>query len=219
MKYHFSFERKRLFLLLAGMCLLGFLTFVGGMVTGIGLWMPTRSEIALLQQSRGITGATVSATAPAVPALTAPALTAATLTAPAIKAPALTAPTVTPPAPAAASIPRAAEAPQPAAPAAAAAAEPLPEAPLVHPPITKTRNLFCLQLGSFSNQDNAKKLQAELKDKGYAAIIFEQIDSDQRTWHAVRIGGYDSLDSASRAAADFSNKERIQALVRKSDSL
>lgn len=101
-----------------------------------------------------------------------------------------------------------------------------PPAPAVLSPLqaaaqaTSTADdVFALQLGSFLKPENAKQLQAELKDKGYAATIFRSTDADQRTWHTVRISGFKTLVAASQAAADFSAKERIQALVRRSDSL
>jgi len=206
MSYQFSFDRKRLLALIAGQVFVAVLMFAGGMVAGIALWAPSRHDIALLR-NKGEVSPVVAAEA-AVPKL------------PAMPQPA---------------IPHAAEAPaptpQPAAPApaeTAAVQKPAPAAPAAAPAETAPVRLvtseasgeFCLQLGSFEKAENARKLQSDLKDKGIAAIIFDQTDSaSQRTWHAVRVGGYGSLDSAAQAAADFSNKWRIQAMVRRSDSL
>ncbi|HXS94004.1 MAG TPA: SPOR domain-containing protein [Candidatus Limnocylindrales bacterium] len=206
MSYQFSFDRKRLLALIAGQVFVALLMFAGGMVAGIAMWAPSRHDIALLK-NKGEVSPVVAAEA-AVPKL------------PAMPQPA---------------IPHAAEAPaptpQPAAPApaeTAAVQKPAPAAPAAAPAETAPVRLvtseasgeFCLQLGSFEKAENARKLQSDLKDKGIAAIIFDQTDSaSQRTWHAVRVGGYGSLDSAAQAAADFSNKWRIQAMVRRSDSL
>jgi cell division septation protein DedD len=74
-------------------------------------------------------------------------------------------------------------------------------------------------LGAFTDPKGAKLLQTSLKEKGYNPIIFQAVDADHKTWHAVRIGGYKDLESASHAAAEFSGKEQIQALVRRSDAL
>jgi cell division septation protein DedD len=64
---------------------------------------------------------------------------------------------------------------------------------------------FCIQLGTFNDPKIAKALQASLKEKGYNPIIFQAVDADHKTWHAVRIGGYKDLESASHAAAEFSS--------------
>lgn len=78
---------------------------------------------------------------------------------------------------------------------------------------------YCLQLGAFTDLKKAQQLQASLKDRGYTAIIFEGIDSGYKAWHAVRISKYPDIDSATKAAADFTAKERLQAIVRPSDQL
>jgi cell division septation protein DedD len=78
---------------------------------------------------------------------------------------------------------------------------------------------YVLPFGAFRAQKSAKQLQATLKERGYATTIFNMVDEDQRTWHMVRFGGYKDLPSAAKAAADISDKEGIQALVRRSDSL
>jgi len=78
---------------------------------------------------------------------------------------------------------------------------------------------YCLQLGAFTDLKKAQQLQASLKDRGYAPIIFEGIDSGYKAWHAVRISKYPDIDSATKAAADFTAKERLQAIVRPSDEL
>jgi cell division protein FtsN len=80
-------------------------------------------------------------------------------------------------------------------------------------------DLFALQLGSFLDPKNARQLQAELKDRGYNSSIVTALDSEQREWHVVRMGSYKTLESAAQAAADFSGKERINALVRHANTL
>ena len=81
------------------------------------------------------------------------------------------------------------------------------------------RDAFSLQLGAFRDAKNAHQMQSDLKERGYSANIFSALDSEQREWHTVRIGGFDALASASRAAIDFTGKERIQGLVRRSNAL
>jgi DedD protein len=189
MKYEFN--RSRLTLLSICMLLLLLLSFAAGVVTGIGLWMPTRSEIALLKRK--------------------PAAEVTLASAP---------PTHTPP-------------PQPP-PAAAASPEPPPTTaeavPAPPAPVTVAAEVpaaaspeddgsFVIQLGSFRDEKNAKQLQGELKERGYAAKIMTALDGDQREWHVVRMGSYKTVAVAAKAAADFTAKERIQALVRRSSAL
>jgi len=102
-----------------------------------------------------------------------------------------------------------------AAPAPAAAAAPVVEAEAPPPPPPD----YCLQLGAFTDLKKAQQLQATLKDRGYTAIIFEGIDTGYRPLHAVRISKFTDIDSATKAASDFTAKERLQAIVRPSDQL
>jgi cell division protein FtsN len=189
--------------------LLCLLAYAAGIVTGIALWMPTQAEIALLNaHGSGAASATAAARLP----LEHPAL------------PAVGPPPVLPTLPAADTHVKAAAAPPPAPPSAhpspvAAMAAPLP-AP-VQPPAAAApeEDVFSLQLGAFRDPKNAKLLQADLKERGYSATILTAVDSEQREWYAVRIHGFKTVASAARAAAEFTNKERMQALIRASDGL
>jgi cell division septation protein DedD len=184
--YHFEFPRKRLVLLAACGILAGLLVFASGMVAGIILWNPARSELAALKNQGART----------------PALPAAAATALAVSRP-----------PAVPALP----AEEPEKPPAAIAEPPAAEAPARVAAPAGGANNFSLQIGLFEKADDARKLLTTLKDKGYNAMVVDQTDSQRHAWYAVRIIGYPTLASASDAAAKFSNKERIQALVRKSD--
>jgi cell division septation protein DedD len=204
--YHFTFNRLRLFVMFLCLGLLGLLSYAAGVVTGIGLWMPTHAEIALLKDNlRG-------GSAPALrsPETAAASLERAAATAPGEKAVAG--------GPMAAAAPPATPAAQPAAPANpspfAAMAAPLPV-----PAPAPQDDVFSVQLGVFRDSKNAQQLVADLKQKGYPAIIFTALDEQQREWHVVRIPGFKTLDSAAGAAANFTNKERLQAIVRRSAAL
>ena len=78
---------------------------------------------------------------------------------------------------------------------------------------------YCLQLGAFTNLKLAQQLQATLKDKGYTTVIFEGVDVGYKRWHAVRMSKFPDVDSATKAAADFTAKEKLQAIVRPSGQL
>jgi cell division septation protein DedD len=193
MEYQFSFDKKRLIFVFAGLLFAGVLTFCCGVVIGIGMWMPTRKELAEVRTkadpAEKVASAKAALKVPELPGKTAPIAQAAPPT-PAV-APA-TAPAV------------------PADPLAASAVAAAPN-PADEP--------FVLQLGAFRDQKRAKELQTELKGKGYATTIFNMVDEGQKTWHMVRFGGFKDLDAAAQAASAFMDKEGIQALVRRSDSL
>jgi cell division septation protein DedD len=211
----FHFTRKRLVTLVAGLVLVAVLTYAAGVITGIALAIPTRQELALLKASKHpLAAGSISAALPAAPALAAPAITAPQMPA---APPALTAAAAPPAvAPSAAATPAA---PQPASalPNPQQTASPQPAA--AAPGLDDDADTFSLQIGSFRDVKNARQLQTDLKERGYAANVLTALDSDEREWHVVRIDGYKTLASAARAAADFSRKERLQALVRRSNNL
>jgi DedD protein len=63
-----------------------------------------------------------------------------------------------------------------------------------------TTGMWAVQLGSFSNKQNAEKLAADLRKQGYAAFLSQlQIDSGQL--HRVRIGPQKDRQSAEAMAA------------------
>lgn len=213
----YQFSSKRLFVLLICFVALGTLTFTAGLLTGLGLAMPTREEIAMLKASKAPKLAVAEGPPhlPSAPVAVPPHLPAAVPQA-AAPAPPKTEPAVPPavqPASPAAQNPVAAPASEPAAPPVVVA--PAPTMAASQP----EQNVFSLQLGSFRDLNHAKQLQSDMKDRGYATSILTALDSDQREWHVVRIDGFKTLASASQAAAEFIGKERIPAVVRRSKSL
>lgn len=60
--------------------------------------------------------------------------------------------------------------------------------------------LWAVQLGSFSNQQNAERLAAELRKQGYAAFL-SQLSTADGALHRVRIGPQKDRDSAEVVAA------------------
>ena len=100
--------------------------------------------------------------------------------------------------------PVAAEAkPEPAKP------EPEPEPKSTEPPATKPAatqpaasptGMWAVQLGSFSNKENAEDLAASLRKQGYAAFV-SQLQTDNGILHRVRIGPQKDRASAEAMAA------------------
>jgi DedD protein len=77
------------------------------------------------------------------------------------------------------------------------ATEPSPATPT---PAASNTGMWAVQLGSFSNKENAEKLAAELRKQGYAAFL-SQLNTGSGTLHRVRIGPQKDRDSAEAMAA------------------
>lgn len=86
-------------------------------------------------------------------------------------------------------------------PAAEPRTEPVPaKATQEKPAATSSTGMWAVQLGSFSNKDNAEKLAADLRKQGYAAFL-SQLDTDSGQLHRVRIGPQKDRESAEAMAA------------------
>jgi len=79
------------------------------------------------------------------------------------------------------------------------APEPVRE-PVVEQPAASTTGMWAVQLGSFSNKDNAEKLAADLRKQGYAAFL-SQLTTDSGQLHRVRIGPQKDRESAEAMAS------------------
>lgn len=60
--------------------------------------------------------------------------------------------------------------------------------------------MWAVQLGSFSSQENAERLAADLRKQGYAAFL-SQLQTDSGALHRVRIGPQKDRDSAAAVAS------------------
>jgi len=80
---------------------------------------------------------------------------------------------------------------------AKSAPEPRPEAAK---PAASTTGMWAVQLGSFSNKQNAEKQAADLRKQGYAAFL-SQLKTDSGQFHRVRIGPQKDRESAEAMAA------------------
>ncbi len=86
-------------------------------------------------------------------------------------------------------------------PASAPAPEPRPQtpAPTVVDETDSSTGMWAVQLGSFSNQQNAEKLAAELRKQGFAAFL-SRLTTASGPLHRVRIGPQKDRDSAEAMA-------------------
>jgi len=66
-------------------------------------------------------------------------------------------------------------------------------------PATSTTGMWAVQLGSFSNKQNAEKLAADLRKQGYAAFL-SQLSTGSGPLHRVRIGPQKDRESAEAMA-------------------
>ena len=60
--------------------------------------------------------------------------------------------------------------------------------------------MWAVQLGSFSNQGNAERLAADLRQQGFAAFLSD-VSTDKGVLHRVRIGPQKDRESAEVMAA------------------
>ena len=67
-------------------------------------------------------------------------------------------------------------------------------------PAASATGMWAVQLGSFSNKQNAEKLAADLRKQGYAAFL-SQLETDEGRLHRVRIGPQKDRQSAEAMAA------------------
>ncbi|MEM7805269.1 MAG: SPOR domain-containing protein [Pseudomonadota bacterium] len=82
------------------------------------------------------------------------------------------------------------------------APEQAPETPPQTAPAASDGQLWAVQVGSFSNRDNAQRLASELRGRGLLAFL-SQVESGGRTLHRVRVGPQASRAEASAVAAEL----------------
>ncbi len=79
---------------------------------------------------------------------------------------------------------------------------------------------FAVQIGAFLSKTNAETRDLVLKTKGYNARVVPLADKKGVIWYSVRLGKiYSSLEEAQETASALSEKEKMPAIVRPSDSL
>ena len=101
--------------------------------------------------------------------------------------------------------------PEPKATPPEQAPEPVKE-PVVEQAVTSTTGMWAVQLGSFSNKDNAEKLAADLRKQGYAAFL-SQVATDSGQLHRVRIGPQKDRESAEAMASRLAKVGRKGQVV------
>ena len=93
---------------------------------------------------------------------------------------------------------------------------PLPEEAIPAPatsqaaqPATTTPKAWAVQVGSFTQRDNAMRLRDQLRSKRYKAFV-EQISSADKTFYRVRVGPEVSRDKAVALQKELQTKMKLQ---------
>ena len=89
-----------------------------------------------------------------------------------------------------------------------AAQEPLATMPSTPPDLAA----WAVQVGSFSNEANARKLRDSLRRKGYTAYT-ESIQNQGKTFYRVRVGPTTERRQAEQLQAALASKESLRGLV------
>ncbi len=76
---------------------------------------------------------------------------------------------------------------------------------------TQDRNAYWIQVGAYSNQQNANNLVEEYKSKGYNAVVIDPSSSDRTKLYRVRLGGYPTREQAERARDELARQENKSA--------
>jgi cell division septation protein DedD len=78
---------------------------------------------------------------------------------------------------------------------------------------------FSIQVGAFRSKANADEISAQLTQKGYAPFIFQVTDAQQRSFYMVRFGHFGTRDEAAQALADYTRKQKQNAVIVRSESM
>jgi len=72
---------------------------------------------------------------------------------------------------------------------------------------------YRVQVGAFSSEENALRLQERMKSAGFMAQIHISKDLDRRIWYHVLIGDHKDQKSALKQAAEYVDKYNMKAVV------
>lgn len=117
-----------------------------------------------------------------------------------------------------AAAPAATPAAPPAPPATASAppsanGEAKPPAKAATPPASMPAGRYTVQVGSFSVTANADSLAQRLQGGGFQAYTVDWTDGSNRSWRAVRVGGFADQSAAKREAEQLKTKMGLNPVV------
>jgi len=70
-----------------------------------------------------------------------------------------------------------------------------------------SQDVYWIQVGAYSSQQNANALVEEYEKKGYNAIVREPSPTDSRKLYRVRLGGYPTREQAEKARNELAKQE------------
>jgi cell division septation protein DedD len=82
-----------------------------------------------------------------------------------------------------------------------------------HHPQNHARPLYTLQIGSFSNAEEAKKRIAELETSELKPFLKEAEIHGKGKWYRLYLGGYASREAAQHAGESFQSKHKIESFI------
>jgi cell division septation protein DedD len=74
-------------------------------------------------------------------------------------------------------------------------------------PPSQSQNVYWIQVGAYSSQQNANNLAEEYKGKGYNTMVVEPSPSATRKLYRLRLGGYPTRDQAEKARDELARQE------------
>lgn len=85
----------------------------------------------------------------------------------------------------------------------------VPEEKVQAKPATSSpnQNVYWIQVGAYSNRQNANALVEEYKRKGYNTMVLEPSPTDRRKLYRVRLGGYPTREQAEKARDELAQQE------------
>jgi DedD protein len=87
--------------------------------------------------------------------------------------------------------------------------KPAPSTNQAEQPAASTPKAWAVQVGSFTQRDNAMRLRDQLRRKRYKAFV-EQISSADRTFYRVRVGPEVSRNKAAALQKELQTKMKLQ---------
>jgi cell division septation protein DedD len=86
-------------------------------------------------------------------------------------------------------------------------------APSTAPSATPPAGRYTVQVGTFTVTANADSLAQRLQGSGFQAYTVDWTDSSNRSWRAVRVGGFPDPAAAKREAEQLKSKMGLNPVV------
>lgn len=89
-----------------------------------------------------------------------------------------------------------------------------PEAPpVIQATPTTMKGKYTVQVGSYTDPNEAHLMQNHWKEKGYPAYLVSADIPDRGRWYRVRLGGFDTREEATQFLEAFKQQEGIEGFI------